>query len=207
MALRNYQIINKDKYSLARNFPFELSPIRDGKKNILFVVMIIASIILLNFANIFVCVSSYNIETRYQGTMLLTVASSFIASISFIYLLFSDTKNFKMHLLALSFLIAFALANVASIAYIGYASLLDPSKSQVDLKKLIVAIIATIEGIVMLLLFINPKIKSWFKLEEIKNDDGTITHVRPKIFILALIEWSYLFALLLSGVLFLLLMI
>ncbi len=43
-----------------------------------------------------------------------------------------------------------------------------------------------------LLLLVNPKLRTWYKLEAKTQKDGTVLHQRPHLFILAYSEWTLL---------------
>lgn len=67
--------------------------------------------------------------------------------------------------------------------------------------------IVTMAFLIALALFdvivaVNPKLKEWTKLEQMKLPDGTIGYDRPKIFPLAFSEWLIIFSIFFSEILF-----
>ena len=81
------------------------------------------------------------------------------------------------------------LANTLStlLSIIVYKTYLDMSDSHIS--SLILAIVSGLFAVGMLLLIINPRLKSWASLEAVDNGDGEKTYTRGKVFVLALTEW------------------
>jgi hypothetical protein len=56
-----------------------------------------------------------------------------------------------------------------------------------------IGIIEAALGVILLLAMFNPRLRTWANLETIKNEDGSMSVVRPKFFILAFSEWLAIF--------------
>ena len=100
-------------------------------------------------------------------------------------------------------LLANALSTLLSIVV--YKTYLDMGDSHNA--SLALAIVAGVIAVGMLLLIINPRLKSWALLEAVDNGDGEKTYTRGKVFVLALSEWITIALSILGEVIYLLALI
>lgn len=168
------------KYDLRNHYPYELNYEGEFKDNLTGNVAIISS---AAFAIAFYTLYNNNFT---NGFFLFVLIAGSIYSVILTSLVFISLKHLRMHLalvlfsIVLSFLIPFANAMCCAMNY----------RDTNEAKALVMTILNAVYCIFIFILMMNPKLSHWAELKEEKNQDGTIKYVRPKIFILAFIEWS-----------------
>ena len=179
-SILNYKNRFKMKYDLRNHYPYELN--YEGKfsdnlnGNIMLILFSITGILFYTMYN-----SNFN-----NGFLLFVLIAGSIYSVVLGSLVFISLKHLRMHLalvlvsIILAFLIPFSNAMACANNY----------KTTQEIGALIMAIINALYCLFIFVLMINPRLSHWADLEEKKADDGTIKYVRPKVFILAFIEWS-----------------
>ena len=179
-SILNYKNRFKMSYDLRNHYPYELNYNGQFKDNLIGNVAIIASTI---FSVAFYCL----FNNQYtNGFFLFVLIAGCIYSVILASLVFVSLKYLKLHLtlvlfsIVLSFLIPFANAMACSLNY----------RDTNEAKSLVMAIINAVYCLFIFILMMNPRLSHWAELKEEKNNDGTVKYVRPKVFILAFIEWA-----------------
>lgn len=181
-SILNYKNRFKMKYDIRNHYPYELnyeSKFSDNLTgNLALVIFGACSIAFYTLFN-----SDFN-----NGFLLFTLIAGSIYSVILSSLVFISLKHLKLHLtlvlssVVLSFLIPFSNAITSSMTY----------KDTKELAPLLILIANALYCVFIFILMINPKLSHWADLKEEKNSDGTVKYVRPKVFILAFIEWLLL---------------
>ena len=179
-SILNYKNRFHMKYDLRNHYPYELNYESKFNDNLTGNVAIIAS---SSFSIAFYCLFN---NTYTNGFFLFVLIAGSIYSVILTSLVFISLKHLRMHLIlvlfsiVLSFLIPFANAMGCAISF----------RNTNEAKMLIMTIINSIYCLFIFVLMMNPKLSRWAELKEEKNHDGTVKYVRPKVFILAFIEWA-----------------
>lgn len=181
-SILNYKNRFKMKYDIRNHYPYELnyeSKFSDNLTgNLALVIFGACSIAFYTLFN-----SNFN-----NGFLLFTLIAGSIYSVILSSLVFISLKHLKLHLalvlssVVLSFLIPFSNAITSSLTY----------RDTKELAPLLMLIANALYCVFIFILMINPKLSRWADLKEEKNSDGTVKYVRPKVFILAFIEWLLL---------------
>lgn len=127
--------------------------------------------------------------------------------LSFFGIALVNMKNVKLHMIADAFFFAFSFILTTAIAIMGFWTLKDTTASGADVKKLILAGVASLVGIVQMIMFFNPKLRNWAQLEEKSDENGSMVYSRPKWFVLAYSEWTFVFTTYLNGLILFLMFI
>ena len=170
-------------YDIRNHFPYEINYESNFKDNLLGnVCFIISSICLASFY------ATFDTD-KINGFYIAAFICGVLNTIALLLMLFLPLKMLKHHLLivaitiSLSFLSPFFIALNGVMSYNYYPSGM----------KLVPSIIAAIDCLFMVILFVNPRLNKWANLEKKENEDGSISYIRPKIFVLAFTEWLLLF--------------
>ena len=179
-SILNYKNRFKMNYDLRNHYPYELnfeSKFSDNLTgNIGIILFGICSTTFYSMYN-----SNFN-----NGFLIFILIAGSIYSVVLASLVFIPLKSLKLHLgvvlvsVVLSFLIPFANAMACSMHF----------KSYNDVFSLILIIVNAIYCLYIFILMINPKLSHWADLKVEVAEDGTKKYIRPKVFILAFIEWS-----------------
>ena len=186
------------KYDIRNTFPYEINYQQSFLDNIF------VNIFLILFA-----VSSigffvfFDIKNILSVNMVPTVGGIFLA-ICIFFLFFADLKYIRFHmiLLILTSISAFALAS--GVALVGFRSFQLDNQ---DYYSLIICIIAALIALFLFGVMMNPKLSFHLEMKKAVGVDGKEKLVRPKFFVLAISEWLFIFSILLSELLLLLLYI
>ena len=171
-------------YDLRNHFPYELNFESKFKDNLFGNVCISVSTVLSILFFIFFD------ETHLNGFLLFAMIAGIVNSLIILSLVFVPLKLLKAHLIlvtvniALSFLVPFSLAMAASFSYSSYK----------EVGQLVFIILPALICIFIFILIMNPKLTKWALLDKKTNPDGSVSYVRPKIFILAFTEWLLFFS-------------
>lgn len=93
----------------------------------------------------------------------------------------------EMPHVVLYFLAAVLLIVSIDVNALSLRAVSSVSKSEIAVKALYCSLF--IISVLPLLLLVNPKLRTWYKLEAKTKKDGTVLHQRPHLFILAYSEW------------------
>ncbi len=96
----------------------------------------------------------------------------------------------EMPHIVLYFLAAALLIVSISVNALSLRAVASVSKSEIAVKVLYCLLF--ILAATPLLLIVNPKLRTWYKLEAKTQKDGTVLHQRPHLFVLAWSEWMLL---------------
>jgi len=180
LSIVKYQEREGKSYLMRNHFPYELNENGAFSKNIAANLCLIIS--LLAFAVCYILALFY----RYDNYFILIFVTGILSLFVPIALVFTPLSNGKIHLIFVT--ISFLLV-LLSNAFIGIEAIRIFNLSTKTIA-LISAIFAFIFAFVTFILAINPKLSKWAQLDVSKNDDGTVTYVRPNIFPLAYSEWA-----------------
>lgn len=180
LSIVNYKNRFKMKYDLRNHYPYELNYESKFSDNLLGnIALIVSAACDITFYTLFN--NQFN-----NGFMIFDLIAGCIYSVLLASLAFIPLKNLKTHLaivlfaVVLAFLIPFSNGIASSAAF----------KDTKETASLILTIVNAVYCVFIFILMMNPKLSRWAELKEIKNPDGTTSYVRPKIFILAFIEWA-----------------
>ncbi|MCR4879880.1 MAG: hypothetical protein K5906_02870 [Bacilli bacterium] len=178
-SIFNYKNRFHMSYDLRNHYPYELNYEGKFKDNLI--------------GNLAICLYSGSSIAFYclfdpsftNGFLVFTLIAGTLLSLSLLSLVFIPLKALKTHLImvliavVLAFLIPFSNAMACAINY----------RDTSSVSSLVMMIANSIYCLFIFFLIMNPKLSHWAELKEEKSPDGTKKYVRPKIFILALIEW------------------
>lgn len=179
-SILNYKNRFNRKYDLRNHYPYELNYEGKFNDNLTGNVAVIGN---AAFSIAFYCLFN---NTYTNGFFIFVLIAGSIYSIILTSLVFISLKNLRIHLvlvlfsIVLSFLIPFANAMACAINF----------RNTNEVKSLVMTIVNSIYCLFIFALMMNPKLSHWADLKQEHNSDGTIKYVRPKVFILAFIEWS-----------------
>lgn len=195
-----YKKESNQKYSFKNCFPYELN--HKSSNNFIIIGKIIM-IVSWFFLTIFYIV--FPIHRDKLGNLQILVSFTNVVGIIGIILVATifiiDTKNVKKHLIidVLFFTITFVLTG--SVSFMGFWTLLESPSSNIDIKKIVCSSFACLLLILQILLIFNPKLKNWHKLDKQYQDDQSVIYIRPKWFVLAYSEWSFIFSIYIDAIL------
>lgn len=186
------------KYDIRNTFPYEINYQTRFLDNIL------VNVFLVLFS-----VSSVGFFTFFDikniiGVNLVPAISGSILTICIFFIFFADLKYIRFHMFLLIFTAIASFTLASGVALVGFHMFqLDNN----DYYSLVVCIISAIFALFIFGVMMNPKLN--FKLEMTKAIDtnGNEILVRPKYFVLAFSEWIFIFSILVSELLLLLLYI
>ena len=180
-SILNYKNRFKMKYDFRNHYIYELN--YEGK---------FSDNLIGNIAIVALAASGIAFYTLFNNNfnndfLLFTLIAGSLYSFTLTGLAFiSLNKHLKLHLVivlfavVLGFLIPFSNAMASSISY----------KDSQNVISLVMAIVNAVYCLFIFVLMMNPRLSRWAELKEEKNNDGTVKYVRPKVFILAFIEWA-----------------
>lgn len=134
-----------------------------------------------------------NLVSFYVATILLG-----LGSICFVFLHFFNPSHVKAHLFLFSFFAGFVFAG-SVVSGLALLTLLNANKSVVETFRVGVIVKSSVTfliAILELVLLLNPKLKTWAKLDKIEGSENQFS--RPKKFPLAYTEWAIYLTLVLS---------
>ncbi len=111
---------------------------------------------------------------------------SLLAAVGFVLISIIPLKNPRIHLI----LYFVYLATMILKKTVGGVTLLQLSAQYVSEAAKILGIVVLITLLVEIILLVNPKLKTWDKLERVTNEKGEEVLRRPKWFVLAYSEWA-----------------
>lgn len=171
----NYRVFHESKYSILKNFPFEMNDKYDMPMNTLVVLFYTLTTGLICVTYYFVFSSLPNVFFKVEIGVGILCAILMLSM--FMIRLFSD----KIHIILST---AFMVLSSMNSIYLGYLTIrFKYCYIYGALPYLFFAL-----GLFQLLIIFNPYLKKWMKLD--KNEEGQLE--RPKVFILAFSEWLFI---------------
>ena len=185
----------KRMYNILTDFPYEMMP--KNRKN--YALIFLAGYFLLSLlTNVSMFINFYDYAPTITG---LLVISAFL---SLAYAFF----NLRIHKLTASlekshlgrfFVMGLALILLTSINGIIFINLSRGRKLETLVFAL--SIIMFVIALAVAIILVNPRLKTWAKLEKVVDEDGASSLKRPKPFVLAFSEWIVIFLGVLSYIL------
>ena len=178
-SILNYKNRFKMKYDIRNHYLYELNYESKFSDNLT------GNLAVILFSGCSIAFYSMFNSNFNNGWLLFVLIGGCIYSVVLASLVFIPLKSLKLHLamvffsIVLAFLIPFADAMACSIDY----------RNTQNVGSLVMAIVNALYCLFIFILMINPRLSHWAELKEERNDDGTVKYVRPKVFILAFIEW------------------
>lgn len=174
----NYYDAKKEKFLMGSMFPYEM---QDGlyykyNWNVRFIALFLALALSLFAINSF--------ELTLQPNLSFLLIVMIVNAVIMMCLFFTTMRNATLHMIlsiahfGLTFITYATMAN-----YVFFYNTVD--------YPLYLGIICVILVVVMLLLFINPKLYKWMYMER-QEENGTSTLKRPKVLLLATYEWIFM---------------
>lgn len=174
----NYYQRFKMEYHMRNTFPYEFNYQGTFKDNLV--------------GNLFLCLSFITSMANYamfdmthSGFMIFVMVVGFFSSIMVLVINFVPLRLLKAHIISsvLTLIAGFALPASLSIASF---SIYNANENKLALATAIISLVLTIFVFILLM---NPNLTHWAQAEKKTNDDGTVTYIRPKYFVLAFTEW------------------
>ena len=142
-----------------------------------------------------------NINISYMSQVILAYALLACGTLSFLVLNFIEPKYIKLYLIFFVLLLVSTLVFYAINSFIGISSIFYFKNIELDIKKLVVGIVSLSLFITYLIFVIISTKKPLFNMDSVKNDGGTISHVRPKKFNAAYMQWLSILSLFINTLL------
>jgi len=204
LSFISYKADNQKKYLFRNTFPYELNAFPINKRNIYGKICLFISFLSIG---IFYCIYQNDMPSEFKtlsapmlnGVRLVIAIVGVMVLDSIISTIFVPLTSLKYHLIIDYIFFAFCFALTVAM---GICNIVVYQQTQ-SVYYLVFAILTLVISLGLLILIINPKLKDWARLEEKSNEDGTIIYVRPKYFVLAFTEWSFIFAFYISTVIYL----
>ena len=185
----------KRMYSILTDFPYEMMP--KNRKN--YALIFLAGYFLLSLlTNVSMFINFYDYAPTITGLLIIS------AFLSLSYAFF----NLRIHKLTASlekshlgrfFVMGLALILLTSINGIIFINLSRGRK--LETLVFILSIIMFVIALAVAIILVNPRLKTWAKLEKVVDEDGASSLKRPKPFVLAFSEWIVIFLGVLSYIL------
>lgn len=199
LSFTNYKAKYKQKYNIRNMFPYELNFKNAFADNITGNLCLILYVLVTLGFYIICFYEGFIVKNYYVAVIAITINVLMSASLVFVPL-----NAVKLHLgVGLISLVS----SIGVFGSIGFVLLTD-----YQILELIPSLILGIISLVFCLFYfgvtMNPKLNSKINYETKQNEDGTVSYIRPKYFVLAFSEWLSIFTNLIAMVIiFLFLMI
>lgn len=191
--------IDDENISLLRTFPFEAKNNSIFKGNIYLIFIYIFSI--LCFSPLFLITDGLGSLENLKALSLIIAGILGLNGIIFVFVNIFDVTHVKVHLYLFTLFAFLSMLEIALIfarAFVAYKVFIEHGNQSPVL--LINMIFSGILFLLVAIICLNPKLKSWAKLEEIPGDK--LSYKRPKKFVLAYSEWALFISLFLSEILY-----
>ena len=185
----------KRMFSILTDFPYEMMP--KNRKN--YALIFLAGYFLLSLlTNVSMFINFYDYAPTITGLLIIS------AFLSLAYAFF----NLRIHKLTASlekshlgrfFVMGLALILLTSINGIIFINLSRGRK--LETLVFVLSIIMFAIALAVAIILVNPRLKTWAKLEKVVDEDGASSLKRPKPFVLAFSEWIVIFLGVLSYIL------
>ena len=185
----------KRMLSILTDFPYEMMP--KNRKN--YALIFLAGYFLLSLlTNVSMFINFYDYAPTITG---LLIISAFLAlSYAFFNLrIHKLTASLEKSHLGRFFVMGLALILLTSINGIIFINLSRGRK--LETLVFVLSIIMFVIALAVAIILVNPRLKTWAKLEKVVDEDGASSLKRPKPFVLAFSEWIVIFLGVLSYIL------
>ena len=189
LGVNQYLVCNKGKkkFSILTDFPYEMMNKKVKNYTIYFLVGYFLLVLLTNVSMFL------NFYDASSGIIGLLVLSAFLTlTYAFFTLrIHTITASLEKSHLGRFFLMGLTLALLSSVNGLIFINL----SREHDLEKLIFAlsILMFVIALIVVIVMVNPRLKTWAKLEKVVDEDGNSSLKRPKPFVLAFSEWITIF--------------
>lgn len=190
-SLISYFDQNKKKYDFRNCFPNELNNYTVTRDNIFGRISLIISAVAIIF---FYTTYPLDLTSYHFGLAVFASVMGIISAVAMVLIVFVPFLNLKLHLVSDIVLFSSTFMLNIGIAFLALWELRDNTAS-INILKTISGVIAFILSLFLIILVMNSKMKEWSKLNEKTSEDGTITHERPRWFVLAYTEWIFILTL------------
>ena len=185
----------KRMYSILTDFPYEMTP-KNGKN---YALIFLAGYFLLSLlTNVSMFINFYDYAPTITG---LLIISAFLAlSYAFFNLrIHKLTASLEKSHLGRFFVMGLTLILLTSINGIIFINLSRGRK--LETLVFVLSIVMFVIALAVAIILVNPRLKTWAKLEKVVDEDGASSLKRPKPFVLAFSEWIVIFLGVLSYIL------
>ncbi len=185
-ALMFAKPVDELKFSFMRNFPFEVGRTAENNAKIYsFFIYLFAG---LCFSPLIIIMGGKSDLAALKPMSILTTCCLGLAGLCFIFLNIFDVTHTKPHISLFTVFSALVILSGGLVFARGLTSYkVYSDHGHKEIVFLVTEILAAVSVVITLLLLLNPKLKTWPKLD---NVDGT--YKRPKRFVLAYSEWGLL---------------
>jgi hypothetical protein len=173
-------------FNLKNMFPYELNNY-NSRRNPYFLPLLIICLALTvaSFSPLIYHLTYSEIDTAFTWFVFVIALAFTLAQTSFVLLCLIPAVHIKPHAIISTIFFSLSLLSSAVLAVAFYNLYVINQENYYIVFMVLAICIAVFDAI----LIVNPKLKYWANLERNVDKDGTITYVRPKIFVLALSEW------------------
>ena len=192
----NYKAKFRSNYDIRNHFPYELNYELRFADNLFGNIALVLSLIGSVFFFIFFSPDKSN------GLLIFTLISGVIVAFDVGLIIFVPIKYLRAHMALDVFLFTFGFL----IPCAGGVAGLLAYNSDAKLPHLVMAILLLIDAFIQFIVIMNPKLTRMNKMSQVTSDDGTITYIRPKYYVLAFSEWLLIFIYFISQILLMILL-
>ena len=185
----------KRMFSILTDFPYEMAP--KNRKN--YALIFLAGYFLFSLlTNVSMFINFYDYASTITG---LLIISAFLAlSYAFFNLrIHKLTASLEKSHLGRFFVMGLTLILLTSINGIIFINLSRGRK--LETLVFVLSIVMFAIALAVAIILVNPRLKTWAKLEKVVDEDGASSLKRPKPFVLAFSEWIVIFLGVLSYIL------
>ena len=185
----------KRMYSILTDFPYEMMP--KNRKN--YALIFLAGYFLLSLlTNVSMFINFYDYAPTITG--LLIISAFLTLSYAFFNLrIHKLTASLEKSHLGRFFVMGLTLILLTSINGIIFINLSRGRK--LETLVFVLSIVMFVIALAVAIILVNPRLKTWAKLEKVVDEDGASSLKRPKPFVLAFSEWIVIFLGVLSYIL------
>ncbi len=192
----NYKNKFKADYDFRNHFPYELNYNLKFTDNFLGNLCLVLSLLSSIFFFVF-----FN-QDHSNGLLIFSLVSGIMVAIDIGAMIFVPLKYLRSHMALDVFLFAFTFMIPCAGAVSG---LFAYNNDHTKIATLVITILLFALTLFLFVIIMNPKLSKWTKMDSVTSEDGTISYVRPKFFVLAFSEWILIFSYFVSQILLLLL--
>lgn len=178
----HYKILN-----ILTDFPYEMTPTSGGNHALKFLMGYFAATLLTNLS---MFLNFYEASPQIIGFLILSTVLT-LAYVFFTLRIHTVTASLERSHLGRFFLMGlslFALTAVNGIIFINLCKGHDLEILLIVLSSILFAL-----ALAVAIILVNPRLKTWAKLEKVVEEDGSSSLKRPKPFVLAFSEWLVIF--------------
>lgn len=177
----------KRMFSILTDFPYEMMP--KNRKNYA-LIFLVGYFFLSLLTNVSMFINFYDYAPTITG---LLIISAFLAlSYAFFNLrIHKLTASLEKSHLGRFFVMGLTLILLTSINGIIFINLCRGRKLETPV--FVLSIIMFVIALAVAIILVNPRLKTWAKLEKVVDEDGASSLKRPKPFVLAFSEWIVIF--------------